>query len=49
MHLGIFKISTEEDYQSFRKRAIHNEAEKRRIKNISNAIEEMRSILNVRK
>ena len=37
----------EEEMKSLKKRANHNETEKRRIKNISNAIEEMRNILDV--
>ena len=38
----------EDEMKSLKKRANHNETEKRRIKNISNAIDEMRTILDVK-
>lgn len=40
-------ISSPDDTKTMRKRASHNETEKRRIKNISKAIDDMRVILDV--
>lgn len=47
MIINVITYSSPDESNSIRKRANHNETEKRRIKNISKAIDDMRDILDV--
>ena len=47
MIINVITYSSPDESKSIRKRANHNETEKRRIKNISKAIDDMRDILDV--
>ena len=47
MIINLITYSSPDESNSIRKRANHNETEKRRIKNISKAIDDMRDILDV--
>ena len=47
MIINLITYSFPDESNSIRKRANHNETEKRRIKNISKAIDDMRDILDV--
>lgn len=47
MNINVITYSSPDESNSIRKRANHNETEKRRIKNISKAIDDMRDILDV--
>lgn len=47
MIINAITYSSPDESKSIRKRANHNETEKRRIKNISKAIDDMRDILDV--
>ena len=45
--IKLITYSSPDESKSIRKKANHNETEKRRIKNISKAIDDMRDILDV--